>query len=218
MKTKIISIDAETNGLWGQAFAIAAVLYENGVEKSTFLGRCPIKDQVNEWVEKNVLPQITKIQETHNSYNSLLKAFSEFYLENKKDADVIVHMGLPVEARLFIDAHTLGFIGDWDAPYPLIDISTIQQIGTSVDTYNKKHGIIVPPCEGGTHNPLYDARATVLAYMYCYGKRGSGSRNGSGSQICEACGSSNTREVYSNHSAFFACQDCGHANRAYTGG
>jgi len=38
----------------------------------------------------------------------------------------------------------LGFIGDWDGPFPLIDISgNLQQVGedpTSVDNYVKKHG------------------------------------------------------------------------------
>ena len=75
-------------------------------------------------------------------------------------------MGLPVEAKLFIDAHTMGFLGDWDAPYPLIDISSFPEINTSVDNYNNTHGIIINDCCGGTHNPLYDCRAATEAYMY----------------------------------------------------
>lgn len=166
MNKNILSIDAETNGLWGKAFAIAATLHnQEGEEIKSFIGRCPIKEEVNTWVEENVIPQIQAIEITHNSYEELLKDFIAFYLENKSDADIIVHMGLPVEAKLFIDAHNLGFLGDWDAPYPLYDISAIKQINTSVDGYNATHGIIIDDC-CGTHNPLYDCRAATQAWLH----------------------------------------------------
>jgi len=170
MNKNILSIDAETNGLWGKAFSIGAILYgENGQEKSFFLARCPIEGETDSWVEKNVIPQMLGIPETNATYEEMLEAFSKFYKENKEDATLIVHMGLPVEAKLFLDAHTLGFIGDFDAPYPLIDVSaTLDLAGfdpTSVDKYNKALGIEVPDDVGGTHNPLYDSRAAALCYM-----------------------------------------------------
>lgn len=163
---KIFSFDAETNGLWGQAFAIAAVVLEEDGSTKEFLGRCPIQEPTNQWVAENVLPKMTDIPENYDSYEEMLKAFTEFYLENKEGANVIVHMGVPVEARLFLDAHTLGYIGDWDAPYPLIDVSAIPEIGTSVDAYNTAHNLAkhIPEMEGGTHNPLYDSYATLVAY------------------------------------------------------
>ncbi len=160
---KIISFDAETNGLWGQAFSIAAVLQEEDGSIIEFLGRCPIQEPVNEWVAENVLPNMEDISENYDSYESLLTAFMQFYKDNKKDADVIVHMGLPVEARLFLDAHNMGIIGDWDAPYPLIDIAAFPEIGTSVDAYNKFECLTVP-FNGSTHNPLYDSYAALVAY------------------------------------------------------
>ena len=59
----VLSFDAETNGLWGQAFAIAAVLFnENGAETARFVGRCPIEGEVNSWVKTNVLPKMEGIQ------------------------------------------------------------------------------------------------------------------------------------------------------------
>ena len=167
---KVFSWDTETNGLWGKAFAIGAVVYENGIETAKFYARCPIDGTVDSWVETNVLPQMTDMEETHNSYEQMLKAFSEFFMANKADADVIFHMGIPVEARVVLDMHDLGFIGDWDGAYPWLDISGhLQAKGfdcTSVDAYNANHGIIVPQPEvGGTHNPLYDSRAAALCYM-----------------------------------------------------
>lgn len=157
---KIFSFDAEANGLWGKAFAISAVLFEDGVQVKSFLARCPVEGDVEEWVRENVLPAMEKIPNTHADYFSALEAFFKFYLLYKEGASVIVHMGLPVEARLFLDAHNQGFLGDWDAPYPLIDISALPEIGTSVDAYNDARGIGV----GGTHNPLSDSINAAVAY------------------------------------------------------
>lgn len=162
---KVISFDAETNGLWGQAFSIAAVLQEEDGTTKEFLGRCPIQEPINEWVEKNVLPEMEDIEENFSSYEELLNGFMGFYLNNKEGADIIVHMGLPVEARLFIDAHNMGILGDWDAPYPLIDICTFPEIGTSVDSYNRRNEIVVP-FKGSTHNPLFDSYAALAAYNH----------------------------------------------------
>lgn len=118
---------------------------------------------------ENVLPQISAIPVTHSSYEEMLKSFADFYLANKDNADVIFHMGIPVEARVILDMHELGYIGDWDGAYPWLDIAgNLQQAGydsTSVDSYNKEHGIQVPEVDGGTHNPLYDSRAAALCYM-----------------------------------------------------
>ncbi len=167
---KVFSWDCETNGLWGKAFSIGAILYEDGREVKKFYARCPIKGQIDSWVKDNVLPQMADMPETHSSYEEMLKAFSNFFLENKEDADVIFHMGVPVEARVIIDMYDNGLIGEWDGAYPWLDIAgCLKQAGfdcTSVDDYNAKHGIEVPqPEAGGSHNPLYDSRATALCYM-----------------------------------------------------
>ena len=170
-KMKIISLDAETNGLWGEAFAIAAVVRCDGEERARFSARCPISGETEKWVSENVLPEMADIPVTHRSYESMLQDFITFYMNEKENATILVHMGLPVEARLFLDAHRLGFMGDWDAPYPLTDISAIPEIGVSVDSYNKNHGIEVPPMVGGTHNPLYDSVAAALSYEHLMSHR-----------------------------------------------
>lgn len=156
--------------MWGRAFAIGAVVYEDGVEVKTFYARCPIEGKVDTWVEENVLLQMVDMVETHATYEQMLKAFAEFFLENKEDADIIFHMGVPVEARVIIDMHDKGYIGTWDGAYPWLDIAGCLKQSrldcTSVDTYNADHGIKVPqPEPGGTHNPLYDSRAAALCYM-----------------------------------------------------
>lgn len=171
MNKKILSIDAETNGLYGRAFAIGAVLMdkETGEEEKRFLARCPIFGEVDSFVKDNVLPQMESIGDTHDSYFTMLRDFNAFFQENKEDADVIAHMNMPVESRLFIDAVEFGIMGQFDGPYPLVDIAAYEEIWDSVDEYNKLHGIVVPDCQGGTHNPLYDCYAAALAYRHVRG-------------------------------------------------
>ena len=171
---KIFSFDAETNGLWGQAFSIAAIVYdESGAEIARFIGRCPIVGDIDPWVKDNVLPTMTEIPVSHESYDTLLDDFAKFYLANKQESAVIAHMGFIVEVKLLRDAHERGFIGAWDAPYPLIDIAgNLQQAGedpTSVDSYVAKYDLQVRDF-GATHNPLYDSEVAAVVYRHLLGR------------------------------------------------
>lgn len=168
---KIFSFDAETNGLWGQAFAIGALVYdEYGTEIARFVGRLPDTEVTEQWVKENILPTLVNVPVTHESYDALLVDFARFYLANKTDADIIVHMGVPVEAGLLRDMYNHELINDFGGPYPLIDIAgNLQQVGedpTSVDSYVKKYELTVGEFEGGTHNPLYDSAVTAVVYRH----------------------------------------------------
>lgn len=164
---KIFSFDAETNGLWGQAFAISATVRENGVEIANFTSRCPIVGEVNPWVAQNVLPSITDVKENSSSYEEMLSKFAAFYMANKNDAQVIVHMGYIVETKVLRDMHDLGLIGDWDAPYPMHDVASALQLAgedaTSVDAYVSKHALSVP-FTGATHHPMYDSVVAAVVW------------------------------------------------------
>lgn len=168
---KIFSFDAETNGLWGQAFALGALVYdENGAEVARFVGRLPDTEVTDGWVRENVLPKIIDIAVTHPDYKSLLADFAKFYMANKADADVLVHMGYIVETKILRDMHDAGLIGEWDGPYPLYDVSgNLQAAGadpTSVDKFAAEHGLAVGEFAGGTHNPLYDSAVAAAVYRY----------------------------------------------------
>lgn len=170
---KVFSFDAETNGLWGQAWAIGALVYdESGAEIARFVGRLPDSAVTDQWTRENVLPKLAGVLATHESYDGLLADFAEFYLANKEGADVIVHMGYIVEVKLLRDLHDKGFIGDWDGPYPLYDVSgNLQAAGadpTSVDKFAAEHGLAVGEFEGGTHNPLYDSAVAAAVYRHLH--------------------------------------------------
>jgi hypothetical protein len=175
---KVFSFDAETNGLWGQAFAIGALVYdENGAEIARFVGRLPDTEVTDLWVKTNVLPKIGGIPVTHKSYYQLLLDFANFYKANKGGADIVVHMGYIVEAKIIRDMQERGFIGDLDGPYPLYDVSgNLQAVGadpTSVDKFAREHGLDVgvgTDIVGGTHNPLWDSAVTAAVYRHLVGQ------------------------------------------------
>jgi hypothetical protein len=171
--SKIFSFDAETNGLWGDAFAVSAAVYENGEFTASFTAYLGADGVTNDWVKDNVLPKLDGLEVTHADYDSMLEAFAGFYKEHKGDADVIAHMGVPVEAKLLLDMHSKGFIGDWDGSYPFLDVASVLKAKgfdpTSVDSYNNEFGLMEGRSEAGglaTHHPLYDSVAAAVAYMH----------------------------------------------------
>jgi len=160
---KIFSFDAETDGLWGQIFAIGAVVYQDGQKIAEFYGRHDYAPK-NEWVRENVLPNLRPA--THDTYQRLIQDFGAFYMLHKLGADVVTHMGYIVEAHLLREMRMVGAMGEWEAPYPLFDVSgNLQAAGydpTSVDTYAAKFGITAV---GATHCPVFDADITAQVYI-----------------------------------------------------
>lgn len=169
----ILSLDAETDGLWGKAIAIAAVAYdENGVEIASFCERSGEKVQ-NEWVKDNVLPQLQDVKNV-GSYIVLLASFARFYnfVRERYNVTALWHMGHVVEAYLFRELVSNGLIGDWDAPYTPIEVAEQLRIRgfapDSVDSYAREHNLELPT--GSTHNPLYDCVVAYKVYRHLYDK------------------------------------------------
>jgi hypothetical protein len=103
-KMNIFSFDAETNGLYGQAFALAAVVTdEEGREIASFVARCPIEGQVDDWMRENVLPRLESVEVSHASYRDMLEAFYAFYMAHKDGATAIAHIAHPVETKVLRD-------------------------------------------------------------------------------------------------------------------
>lgn len=166
----VFSFDAETNGLYGQAFSLAAIVYDaNWQLLSTFLARCPIAWETDGWVKENVLPHLEGLKETHEDYTAMLKDFAEFYKQWKNGADIVFHMGVPVESKVLRDMVEQWHIGMRDGPYPAKDlVGYLDMAGedpTSVDSYVKKHDLEVTDY-GTTHNPLYDAEVAAKVYLH----------------------------------------------------
>lgn len=111
---KVFFCDAETDGLRGNPFSIVAIVYEDEKEVARFVSRLPNSVVKNEWVKENVLPTLENIEVTHNSYEDMIKDFSEFYKSYKQDAECICYMGQIIESHLLREMYQLGFIGNQD--------------------------------------------------------------------------------------------------------
>lgn len=166
---KVFSFDAETDGLWGNPFAIAAIVYEDGEEVDRFLARLPDNVVGSEWTKLTVLKAISNIEPTHQSYEGMIRSFSAFYMRHKEGSYIIAHMGYIVEAHLLREMRRIGGIGDWDAPFPLHDVAGLLLAAgedpTSVDSYAEKHNLQIKHF-GTTHNPLYDCEVAAKVFMH----------------------------------------------------
>lgn len=159
---QIISIDAESNGLAGRAFAVGMTLSDRTGELASTVLRCPIGEAVvDPWVTENVLPAIEHVPvDCPGRYPELLARVEQTISAwGGRAIPLIAHVAWPVEARLLLDVYNGQ--GVWDGPYPLYDVASfLAAYGhdpLSVDDYLTAHKIL-PPAQS-PHHPLYDARA-----------------------------------------------------------
>jgi hypothetical protein len=166
----LLSVDVESNGLYGQPFAIGAIVGTQAGPWTLFLADCPIEGPVDPWVAEHVLPVLDDRAVMHfNDLPNLLGHFGEWWDRHRTGATVVAHIAQPVEARMFADLiHIIGR-DPFSGPFPLHDVATLLLAAgenpESVDTYIARHGI--DPGKGftemGPHNPLYDARVAQCA-------------------------------------------------------
>lgn len=165
---RVISLDAEANGLGGQVFCVSGTVSSATEEIDRVTFRCPIVGDVDEWVRNNVLPAIDTVPISAVDYPDLLRQFRAWHERWAwLGLNTVAHVVWPVEARLLLDMYPGEEV--WSGPYPLIDVaSMLYQQGhnpVSVDEYLTKRGIGLPTDGGhGPHHPLYDCRAAALAH------------------------------------------------------
>lgn len=167
---KIISIDCESDGLYGDIFAIGVSVFLNGEEIDSFVGMSSLKEVSNPWVVDNVLPHI-KVSNVYDSKEDLREDFWKFWISHKNNAITIVDIGSPVESNLFRkcvekDLDNRLFQG----PYPLHEVATMllaNNIDPDIDrkSYTKDILNYTP----SRHNPLDDARMSLATWLKCQG-------------------------------------------------
>ena len=164
--TKILCFDLETNGLHGEVFAIGAVVIDaQGKVLDQFTGRAKIKEPVDDWVEKNVIPSIKNMLVTHGSYRDLREAFWRWYLQAEPKSDyILVSNGYPVEYRFLIKCQEEDLEERyWQHPFPILDLfSLLIQAGINPADKRVLKSAISNSQEFLLHNPLDDAKVTAL--------------------------------------------------------
>ena len=174
MRTKIMSLDVESNGLWGNPISIGFTIEENGkVIKKAEACYIDEKENYDEWITTNVINPLKENKKVLHlsSYLELLKWFADEYNSYKDEYTVVYHQGHIVESNLFKELVNHKLIGIWDAPYTPIEMSVILEMnGFNPDSVDSlvKQGLIEKPLESQTHQALYDAEVTGRAYWYFY--------------------------------------------------
>lgn len=169
---KIMIVDVESDGLYGESFAIGAVILNcEGEILDKFIGVCLDEEIKNQWVIDNVLPKL--IDDTnltrYETRRDLRKAFYKWYIIIKDLCSIWVDFGAPVETnmfRLMIEENGK----DTDGPYPLHEIDTyLFAKGYKSDTHRYSLAFELIPDrligEDLEHNPLYDAYISGLALI-----------------------------------------------------
>lgn len=161
----ILSFDAESNSLHGEAFAVGAVLLNpDGSDAETFYARCPIAGDVDPWVRDNVLPALADAPETHATPRAMRDAFWSWLTARQADACVVVDCGWPVEAGLLIacvnDDPSRAFKG----PYPMHEVASLLLAAGRDPMASYADRVLSPEALAAhrKHHPTDDARVSAL--------------------------------------------------------
>ena len=163
-QTLVIAIDCERNGLRGQFLSIGIVTnlqtsFEWAIETEGMA--------LDHWVEENVLPHLAP--STHKTEKEMLQDFAEWWLDQNSKYNVVLigHMMSPVETDLFSQMYQLGFIGTFDGPYQMHDLSTILMYNgfkhDKLDAFLEDSGYTF---SGKTHSALGDAERVMTAWKH----------------------------------------------------
>lgn len=156
---KIFCVDAESDSLYGDIFAIGAVVYDGYKEIDYFNGSSQVSEVKDQWVIKNVIPNIKHINK-YNSRYELRNKFWEFYMKYREDSIIVADCPYPVEYNLFKKCINDDFDNrKWLGPYPFMDIASVLFI-KGIEPL-KDRDIIINKQNILKHNPLEDARTSA---------------------------------------------------------
>ncbi|MCL1912517.1 MAG: hypothetical protein FWG10_01210 [Eubacteriaceae bacterium] len=168
----IFCLDAETDGLYGEAFAIAAVvLDECGNLVDSFAGQANANAVKDEWVIENVLERIKDLP-MYTSRQLLREAFWSFWIKHRATSVCIADVTYPVESGLFrqcIESDLKNRM--WLGPFPLIDVSSIFA-AFGHDPLTDR--LSFSGYGGSKHNPFDDAMASSICYLKLIAKTDKG--------------------------------------------
>lgn len=168
---KLLSFDIESNGLQGPAFAVAAVLMDDKLRVlDEFVGRCPIRTQIDPWVEENVLPPMAGIPTGYRSALAMRTAFWQWFTAaDARAQNVVVDNPYPVEARFLIACQEDDLKARYfEHPFPLLDLGTMLfSIGATTPAKRQAYKLAALEAAGAAenplvHNPRWDAWAAAV--------------------------------------------------------
>lgn len=164
MNKNIFSFDAETDGLYGDIFAIGAVVMSpDGIIVDQVSGASALNAVADEWCVSNIVPLCTDLPE-FSGRRLLRDAFWHFWMNHRDTCICLADFGAPVEAYLFrlcIEEDNPERL--WLGPYPMHELGTVL-LDTGVDPdVNRREYAGMPTAV--QHNPLQDAIVAARCYL-----------------------------------------------------
>ena len=160
---KYFSLDAETDGLYGEAFAVAAVVTdEDGRVLDRFCEKCEAPGVTDAWTVENCLPHLKDVPKCE-SRAALREHFWAFYTRYREECVIVTDVPYPVEAELLRRCveekpEERKFLG----PFPLIDVASVLY-ARGVDPLTDR--MVYSGMTGQRHHPLDDAVASVMCLI-----------------------------------------------------
>lgn len=182
--TYILCFDVESNGLHGEAFAVAGILRRlDGLILEEFSGRCKPPIPLNQWVVDNVLPVLdgpSGIPVNHSTPGDLRDAFWGWYKHCGDLAKLhgqriitIADFGIPVESN-FLSACVADNLDDreWGLPYPTHELATLLlACGYDPDVNREQLAEAIGHSRTPRkHDPRWDVFASCHVALYCFSK------------------------------------------------
>jgi|SRR3989338_5587382 len=170
----IFCLDVETDKLHGRAaFAIAAVVRDEGKTVAEFQGRAPLPKHTSRFVKQVVLPALATMKVTHDSILKLEEDFWDFWMNYRDGRDCVAYFGNQGgEAALFNRLILRKYKKRWVfPPAPLHEICTLMRARDwhdihHMDKYMEKFHLCtecIPQC---FHHPLFDAHAGAIVWEH----------------------------------------------------
>lgn len=166
MNNKLVFVDAESDGLYGELLTVALIAtdMDGEVIEKAYYGICRENMKVTDpWVIENVLPKLGDY-EACETEDELLEKVWAFWLRYQEEAHAICDVGYPVEMRLFqACVQRVSGADPMKAPYPLLDISSLL-IANGLDPLLERKELITESESELKHNALADAEVSVLVW------------------------------------------------------
>ena len=176
--------DAESVGLHGEAFAVAAVVIDadSGEEIASMYAACDSAkaqatpgDEIaaRAWLAVNCLPHLPP--PNRSTPGEIRDTFWHFMQLHARRGQGVVwaDCGWPVEARFLIACAEDDMVNrEWTGPYPLYEITTLEDmlgLGASRRLPDRQRALDLrrQPNELPEHNPLADARYSARRLWHC---------------------------------------------------
>ena len=168
---KIFCFDAETDGLYGEVWAIGAVVLDDDMVTHSFGYRLDADVVTDPWVRRCVVPAVVGHIGTAESREQMLDGFWEFWTEHRDDALAVADFGAPVEAGLFRACVELDRENrQWLGPYPLHELGTAL-LAAGVDPDVDRRAFCSRPSDLPNHNPVGDSVTSGRCWWQVMGGR-----------------------------------------------